>query len=144
MKKINRKSGFVIFEENHDRTSPYGFEFVYNTKNGRYPYRVSFDGVTCKNCVWMDDNTLKVMFEDHKLEIGELLCERKWTIVDKDFVKGQFPTFDTRTTGIELTNDITDGNEATISVPTLYQQGLNGLSAYEIAVKLGYEGTEAE
>ena len=70
MKKINRKSGFVIFEENHDRTSPYGFEFVYNTKNGRYPYRVSFDGATCKNCAWIYDTKSTVMLDERTLETG--------------------------------------------------------------------------
>ena len=144
MKRINCKSGFSIFEFEHDLTIP--FVFKYNTKGGLNPYIVSYDGTNWVNCAPQKDGSLKIMVNGcHKLKAGELLCERKWDIQDADFVGGKYPIVDTRTTGIELTYDVTVSTTAVVSVPLVYQRGLTGLSAYEEYCKqYDYTGSVTE
>ncbi|MFR9515180.1 MAG: hypothetical protein SNH64_07610, partial [Rikenellaceae bacterium] len=70
-----------------DLTTP--FRFTYKT-TGVGSYTASFDGENYKNCRRLEDGSLLVIFDDHRLLTGRLCVKRYYYLTDSDFADGLF------------------------------------------------------
>lgn len=87
--KINYKSDFKLQEvsDTVDLTTP--FRFTYKT-TGVGSYTASFDGENYTNCRRLEDGSLLVIFDDHRLLTGQLSVRRCYYLTDADFADGLF------------------------------------------------------
>ncbi len=138
--RINYLSEFKITENSSvvDTTTP--FKYSYYTSQST-PYVASWDGEEYTNCRREEDGSLLVIFENHKLTTGQLMVKRDYYLSDSDFSDGICNISSTEKTGIELTTQSSTTSQSQIDVIAPY---IYGLSAYEIAVENGYEGSESE
>ena len=139
-RNVNIKSDFIVYEKGHP-SLPFVFTYHNIGSPEVNPYVASYDGTTYTNCRMLDDGTLKVWFNGHTFHKGTLYCQRQWTITDSDFPAGIYKPLTDEPNGVIMTTDVTDGTSATISLPAFYMQGLQGLSAYQLAVAQGFTGT---
>ncbi len=138
--KINYLSEFKLSETTLDGDISTPFKFTYYTPKS-VGYVASYDGTTYKNCRRLSDGSLLVVFENHQLVCGDLYVRREYYLTDNDFSDGVLNLVTTQKCGIELTTD--DTTDTTIST-TVYPNYQCGASAYELAVKNGYEGSEVQ
>ncbi|MFR9496688.1 MAG: hypothetical protein SNG90_09610 [Rikenellaceae bacterium] len=144
--KINYKSDFKLQEvsDTVDLTTPFRFTYSVDRSIGRC-YLASFDGANYTNCRRLEDGSLLVIFDHHQLSTGRLGVQREYYLTDSDFKDGICNTVTVDTLDITLTagaGDISD--DITVEVYPNYQMGDTGDSAYEVALKNGFEGSEAE
>lgn len=123
MKKVNCKSDFKLIESGCDFTAE--FELEYNTGCG-VPFRALHKGGIYENCRLMDDGRLMVVFDNHGLGPGPLICERHFRLTDSDCIDGTCDLWDRRQTGVVLTHSRTDACEAEVKLPPYYQKGDKG------------------
>ena len=108
---VNTQSDFKLFET---AKAPYTFDapfrFVYYT-SGATTYEASYLDGEYKNCVLMGDGSLKVIFEDHGLAPGRVMCRKEFYIADSDFADGECKqVFLTRTDTFLLASDDLDAS----------------------------------
>ena len=123
MTSINYKSDFKLFEDGCDFTVPFIFE--YRTVFGRKYTASHVDGVFT-NCSLQEDGRLMVVFDNHDLPPGILICVRHFYLNDQDFHDGICDLWDKRDVGVVLTIGETDNCEIEVEVPPFYSQGPQG------------------
>ncbi len=138
--KINYQSEFKIIEHGNcfDGVTP--FRYTYFTPKSNL-YIASFDGTRYVNCRSEADGELLVVFENHALSIGELKVIRELYLTDSDFARGVCKSISLEDTTIELTTGKSEGSEVTVE---LLERYACGESAYDIACRNGFEGSEQE
>ncbi len=127
--KINKLSDFKINEisEAVDYTTP--FKFKYKTE-GMNSFTAHFDGKNYTNCRRLDDGSLLVAFNNHKLPAGQLSVTREYFLTDSDFADGVCNLVSTTLLDVTLTNNESDESDITIEVYPAYQKGDDGLTPY--------------
>ncbi|MFI3292721.1 MAG: hypothetical protein SNG27_04635 [Rikenellaceae bacterium] len=142
---INYKSDFKLTEVSSidDITTPFKFKY-YGSDYPLITYMVAFDGENYTNCRRLDDGSLLVVFDSHGLTTGRLEVQRKYFLTDSDFRGGLCNKVITDQLDIVLTRGASDGFDATVDVYADYQKGDSGDSAYQVAIKNGFEGSETE
>ena len=103
MRRIYFESDFKLRESIKSDSPLLGFRFTYYTKGGRYV--ASWDGKTCQNCKREDDGTVVVVFENHRLGLGQVRCKREFMMADADFGDGSYNVFSDDALDIVLTAD---------------------------------------
>ena len=104
MRRIYFESDFKLRESIKSDSPLLGFRFTYYTKGGRYV--ASWDGKTCQNCKREDDGTVVVVvFENHRLGLGQVRCKREFMLADADFGDGSYNVFSDDVLDIVLTAD---------------------------------------
>lgn len=103
MRRIYFESDFKLRESIKSDSPLLGFRFTYYTKGGRYV--ASWDGKTCQNCKREDDGTVVVVFENHRLGLGQVRCKREFMMADADFGDGSYNVFSDDVLDIVLTAD---------------------------------------
>ena len=103
MRRIYFESDFKLRESIKSDGPLLGFRFTYYTKGGRYV--ASWDGKTCQNCKREDDGTVVVVFENHRLGLGQVRCKREFMLADADFGDGSYNVFSDDALDIVLTAD---------------------------------------
>ena len=128
-REVNHNSDFKLIEKPGDGqggdmfASP--FVFNYYTAYGSV-YTAKHCGGEFTNCKPMEDGSLMVIFDNHHLRPGKLMCERKFYLTDKDYADGICNMVDNRYTGVRLTTGATDGTDIEVQLPPYYQQGPPG------------------
>ena len=89
VRKIFFKNDFKIYEKSE---AGFGvpFLFKYWTDRAQNAYVASYDGTTYTNCRVTAEGTLCVAFDQHKLGLGVLKCERMYSMNDADFRDGNW------------------------------------------------------
>lgn len=130
-RQVNYKSGFKLIEK-FTVTDDSGaglldapFVFNYYTAYGSV-YTAKHCGGEFTNCKPMDDGSLMVVFDNHGLRPGKLMCERKFYLTDQDYADGICDMVDNRYTGIMLTTGATCTTDIDVQLPPYYQQGPQG------------------
>lgn len=130
-RQVNYKSDFKLMEK-LTVTDDSGaglldapFVFNYYTAYGSV-YTAKHCGGEFTNCKPMDDGSLMVVFDNHGLRPGKLMCERKFYLTDQDYADGICDMVDNRYTGIMLTTGETCGTDIGVQLPPYYQQGPPG------------------
>lgn len=130
-RQVNYKSDFKLIEK-LTVTDDSGaglldapFVFNYYTAYGSV-YTAKHCGGEFTNCKPMDDGSLMVVFDNHGLRPGKLMCERKFYLTDQDYADGICDMVDNRYTGIMLTTGATCGTDIDVQLPPYYQQGPQG------------------
>ncbi len=130
MASINYQSDFKINEVSKivDLTTP--FKFAYFT-NGLQIYNVSYDGVIYTNCRRLEDDSLLVIFDNHKLGVGRLRVKREYFLTDSDFADGvcNKVIIDNIDACLVAGADNCD-KDITIEVYPAYQKGDDGSTPY--------------
>ncbi len=138
--KINYLSEFKLIERFDDADGLVPFRYTYYTSKSE-GYVVSYDGQEYVNCRCETDGELLVIFENHALNLGELHVKREYFLSDTDFADGVCNVVSVERTNIELTMGKSEGTEVTTELLNAYAQGE---SAYDIACRNGFEGSEQE
>ncbi len=123
--KINYKSDFKLTEvssSDEDLTTPFKYTYNGSTIPGLV-YEVWFDGSTYKNCRRLDDGSLLVIFDNHKLSPGHLNVVREYFLTDTDFCDGVCNRIINDRLDIILIPQASDIKEATVDVLPYYQKG---------------------
>lgn len=123
MKTIHYKSDFKLFEQGCDFGVP--FRFRYTAGLGASYEATHVDGVYT-NCRLTDDGRLMVIFDNHGLTPGQLVCERHFYLTDQDYHDGICDLWDKRPVGITLGIGQTEGTDIDVQLPPYYQQGEPG------------------
>lgn len=124
------------------------FRFTYTTtRGGVQKFEASWDGHdTFKNCSRYGDGRILVTFGNHGLPCGPLTVERRFYVSDTDFQSGTYNAVNRMDVGIDLYDGESDPDDSPVSSVAILNaiRGDQGLSAYEVAVKNGFEGSEEE
>lgn len=124
--QINYKSDFKLFEE---RDGGKGFDvpfvFRYSTLAGS-GYECSHVDGEYHNCKPLDDGRLMVIFDNHGLPAGQLVCERHFYLTDKDFHDGICDLWDKRAVNVLLVTGATEDTDIEVALPPYYSQGEPG------------------
>lgn len=124
--QINYKSDFKLFEE---RDGGKGFDvpfvFRYSTLAGS-GYEVSHVDGEYHNCKPLDDGRLMVIFDNHGLPAGQLVCERHFYLTDKDYHDGICDLWDKRAVDVFLGTGATEQTRIEVVLPPYYSQGEPG------------------
>lgn len=124
--QINYKSDFKLFEE---RDGGKGFDvpfvFRYSTLAGS-GYEVSHVDGEYHNCKPLDDGRLMVIFDNHGLPAGQLVCERHFYLTDKDYHDGICDLWDKRAVDVFLGTGATEQTRIEVALPPYYSQGEPG------------------
>ena len=117
--RINYLSDFKLIEDGENFDAPFEFryrtslkEYIVSHKDGRY-----------NNCKMLSDGRLMVLFQNHGLNAGWLMCERRFYLTDEDFESGICNLVDFRETGIVLVYGSTDSVNVSVTLPPFYQKG---------------------
>ena len=142
MKKVNYKSDFELIA-NWVGESDEILPFVLTYSAGGAKYTASYNGRTWRNCEKVDDKKIRVIFDNHNLGVGKLYCKFTFWIDNPSYPDGKQTIESYVETNIQLVNASSDDvlNDVQLELMPNY---MRGYSAYEIAVKEGFEGTEAE
>ncbi|MFI3317432.1 MAG: hypothetical protein SNF93_07760 [Rikenellaceae bacterium] len=120
--KINYESDFKLYEQNEVEDSATPFRFRYKT-SGISSYVAQFDGTDYTNCRRLDDGSLLVIFDDHKLPCGVLQVRREYFLTDEDFADGVCNRVTQQTLDVRLTDGESDDDSTTVEVYPTYQKG---------------------
>ena len=124
--QINYKSDFKLFEE---RDGGKGFDvpfvFRYSTLAGS-GYECSHVDGEYHNCKPLDDGRLMVIFDNHGLPAGQLVCERHFYLTDKDYHDGICDLWDKRAVDVFLGTGATEDTDIEVVLPPYYSQGEPG------------------
>lgn len=147
---IHFQSDFKKFET---AKAPFSFQdpfrFVYYT-SGATTYEASYLDGEYKNCVLMGDGSLKVIFEDHGLAPGRLMCRKEYYLADSDFADGErkqvvltpTDTFllaaDDVDVSVEMDTEITDVVEGSYLVMTFKMSPVEGIALSDCEFTLEY------
>lgn len=141
MRKINYKSDFELTAAwvGDEGITPFILEYSVGTRK----VIASFDGQTWKNCEKLDDKHILVFFDQHHFGLGSLKCELTYYIDNERYADGNKKVSIPLETNIVLVDGPSDEviTDLVMQVSPNYQRGL---SAFEIAQKYGFEGTEEE
>lgn len=113
---------------------------VFTTTGANYYECYHRNGIL-KNCVLEEDGSIRVLFEEHDLEVGVLWCEIGIINDDEDFVNGRRDNVVRVPTGLELVSgydDIGIDLDLDIVMPYVY------VDAYIMAKNAGFTGTREE
>ena len=128
-REVNHNSDFKLMEKPGEGqggdmfASP--FVFNYYTAPGQ-TYTARHCNGEYVNCKPMDDGSLMVIFDNHHLRPGKLMCERRFYLTDQDYADGTCDLVDNRYTGVRLTTGATGGTDIDVKLPPYYQQGPQG------------------
>lgn len=128
-REVNHNSDFKLMEKPGEGqggdmfASP--FVFNYYTAPGQ-TYTARHCNGEYVNCKPMDDGSLMVIFDNHHLRPGKLICERRFYLTDQDYADGTCDLVDNRYTGVRLTTGATCGTDIDVQLPPYYQQGPQG------------------
>ncbi len=123
--KINYQSDFKLYEqcEADDLTAPFRFEY---RTSGLTTYTAEFDGENYKSCRRLDDGSLLVAFDNHKLSTGTLQVRREYFLSDSDFADGVHNRVTVEQTEIILTTGASEENSAIVEIIPPYIKGKDG------------------
>lgn len=143
MQRINYKDDFTL-ELTADKEWAGDFTLAFSTATGLpggKAYVCSRTGGKYTNCRMGDGGKLVCVFDGHGLQPGRLLMRARYSVADSSYPDGIHTV--ERTTALDVTlvpYGEGDANTAEASVIMPYAV----VTAYEMAVAAGYEGTEAE
>lgn len=141
MKQINYLNDFELIANwmGEGEITPFVLEYQVGTRK----YTASWNGRVWKNCQKEDDKHIRVFFDNHKLGCGALRCTLTFFLKNDNYPDGVQSVVNVIDTDIKLVTGQSDEiiNDMTMELYPNYQ---SGLSAYEIALKHGFEGTEEE
>ena len=121
---IHYQSDFKLREVTKGPNDTVPFKFTYWTwKNAEYV--ASFDGHTYTNCKRMEDGSLLIAFDNHKLRPGRLMVKREYMIPDTDFKDETYNSVSYDFTGVVLT-ERTESADVSIDVIPGYMKGEKG------------------
>lgn len=134
MTKINYQSDFKLV-----MPLPLEEKFIYHFTTDE---SVCYDATVENGRAIVQDENLIIVFEDHGLPEGQLKVKKEYFVSDEDFADGIADFITEEYTDIFLLEGASDTYKGTIieETLTLYR----GYSAYQIAVRNGFEGTEKE
>ncbi len=123
--RINYESDFKLYEVSwiDDTTTP--FRLKYRTSS-LSSYTAEFDGENYTNCRRLDDGSLLVIFENHKLDVGELRVRREHFLTDSDFADNICNRVTCEQVGVTLVRQESENDSATVEIYPTYQQGQAG------------------
>lgn len=148
IRHINYASDFRIvfaFADNKLPSYPWHLELKTPNTAAYNTYVASFDGNTYKRCVPLVDNSILVLVDGHKLAPGKLCYALKRDVPDSLFPDGEMNITTPGCTSVVLWDGLSEElpvEQIDTIVATL--KGDQGFSAYEVAVRNGFEGTEEE
>lgn len=141
MTNINYKSDFDVIATwtGEGEITPFILDYFV----GNIKYTASFNGKTWRNCQKMDEKHIRVFFDNHRFGCGHLGCTMTFFLENEDYPDGRQTVTNVIETNIRLIDGTSDEviNDISMELSPNYQ---SGLSAYEIALKYGFEGTEEE
>lgn len=144
MRKINYKSDFELLVTwvGEDAITPFSLKF----EVGGRQFVASYDGEDWKKCKQVDDKHILVVFDSHRFGCGTLCCELTYYLSDESYADGTKKITVPVETGIVLVQGVSDDEVVDLSMEIFpnYKQGPKGESAYDVAVKNGFEGSEEE
>lgn len=124
--QINYKSDFKLFEE---RDGGKGFDVPFVFRH----FTLAGSGYECShvdgeyhNCKPLDDGRLMVIFDNHGLPAGQLVCERHFYLTDKDYHDGICDLWDKRAVDVFLGTGATEDTDIEVVLPPYYAQGEPG------------------
>ncbi len=123
--KINYKSDFKLREisEVQDGQTPFVFEYK---SSGAAKYTASYDGSNYVNCRPLDDGSLLVIFDNHKLGLGRLQVRREYMLFDEDCHDGIYNQVTVDQLDVVLTTGQSDDYSTSVDVYPAYQKGEKG------------------
>lgn len=145
--KVNYESDFKLTVRPKDiqdiTAAP--FELVFYTKKAVRTYIAKYDGKEYTHCYPSPDGGVVVVFDNHKLGIGQMWFDVHVPLTDKDFADGVCNYRSTEYSGIVIDKGHTDDlGEFEVTLFPFYQRGEDGKSAYDLWLEEGNEGTAAD
>lgn len=141
MRKVNRESDFELTAAwvGDEGITPFILEYSVGTRK----VIASWDGNTWKNCEKLDDKHIQVFFDQHHFGCGALQCKLTYYIKNERYTDGNKKVSIPLETNVVIIDGPSDDviTDIVMQVAPNYQRGL---SAFEIAQKNGFEGTEEE
>lgn len=128
--KINYQSDFKLNEvsESVDLSTPFKFSY-YTTSFSSNRITASFDGENYTNCRRLEDGSLLVIFDNHRLGVGRLAVRREYFLTDSDFADGICNSVSEEEINVYLTQGKSDSDgDVTVMVYPTYQQGIQGVT----------------
>ena len=147
MRKINYKSDFELLVTwvGEDAITPFSLKF----EVGGRQFVASYDGEDWKKCKQVDDKHILVVFDSHRFGCGTLGCELTYYLNDEAYADGTKKITVPVETDIVLVQGVSDDEVVDLSMEIFpnYKQGEPGVpgeSAFQIAQRHGFDGTEEE
>lgn len=141
MTKINHKSDFEVVANwiGEGEILPFILEYAVGTRT----FTASYNGSVWRNCKKEGDKRIRVFFDNHRFGTGKLMCTLTYWLDNDHYPDGKQTITNVIETDIVLVNESSDEiiNDITLELTPNYQRGY---SAYDIAVKNGFEGSEEE
>lgn len=147
IRHINVDSDFKVllsFKNGNIPTHPWQIVLYTSNTDAFNMYSSGFDGNAYHKCIPVDDSSILVMVDSHRLRSGTLQYKLIANIPDADFSDGVMDVVTPGNTSVCLWDGPSDDYKLPIWMEAILAQFLRGESAYEVAVRNGFVGSEAE